>query len=303
MNYDADTSHNRFYRASRCYAACFNRDAYTERTARNHYWIGGSRGQEAIRGLALGVAGLGGMGSNIAQHLVRLGVGNLRIADPDRIEATNLNRQVIANQKSLGKTKVEAAIEDLRNIAEDYELVAYGQGVDEHMVEEFVSGCDAIVDEIDVYQLTTHVLLHRAARACRIPLYSAFAVGFGIHFYKFEGDDYTFEDLLGNRPEQWNKPTAEFILERFARPYPSYLTARRVAEVAGEISRGTTPIFGPTTLMGHSIVTIRMILDLLTTAGAVTPEGVQGQPRTPVMPEFLVLDLGDLSCKISCAPR
>src|SRR5205809_5251429 len=107
------------------------------------------------------------------------------------------------------------------------------------MVEEFVSECDSIVDEIDVYQLEAHVLLHRAARARQIALYSAYAVGFGIHFYKFHGNDYTFEDFLGNRPDQWNRPTAEFLLERIGRPYPSYLTPNRVTEFAAEITRGT----------------------------------------------------------------
>ena len=290
-----------FAKASAIYRPQFDAEAYAERTARNQYWIGGAKGQEQIRALSVGVAGLGGMGSNIAEQLIRLGIGHVRIADPDHIEATNLNRQVIANRSTLGKAKVAAAVEDLRGIAEDFELVAYRQGITAEMVDEFVSDCDAVVDEIDIYELQAHVLLHRAARAHGIPLYSAYAVGFGVHFYKFHGDSYTFEDFMGGRPEDWDKPTAEFLIERIGRPYPFYLTPPRLSQLAKEISGGATPIFGPTTLIGHSIVTIRMVLDLLETAGKIHPDSLKLRTSTPTMPEFLVLDLGEMSFKVAQA--
>jgi molybdopterin/thiamine biosynthesis adenylyltransferase len=291
-----------FRKASQVFKAEFKRNEYDERTCRNHFWIGGPEGQETIRKLSIGVAGMGGMGANIANHLVRLGVGHLRIADPDTIEATNLNRQVIARKDSLGSLKVDAAIRDLRNIAEDFELVAYNQGITEEMAEEFVEGCDAIVDEVDVYQLETHVALHKAARARGLPLYSSYAVGFGIHFYKFHGKDYTFEDFLGGNPAEWKKPTAEFLLDRIGKPYPSYIDEARERGFASEIRGGGTPIFGPTTLLGQSLVTIRMILDLLAEKG-VPRAALGGANRTPVMPEFLVLDSADLSIKLARVPE
>jgi molybdopterin/thiamine biosynthesis adenylyltransferase len=291
-----------FVKASGFYPAAFDPQAYEVRTARNHSWIAGIEGQEAIRKLSIGVAGMGGMGSNIAQALVRLGVGHLRITDLDRIEPTNLNRQVIAVRDTVGKTKVEAGVQLLRAIAEDYELVTYEQGVEPGMVEEFVTGCNAIADEIDVYQLEAHVMLHRAARARRIPLYSAYAIGFGIHFYKFEGDGYTFEDFLGNRPSDWHKPTAEFLFDRIGRPLPSYVTPDRVAQLADQVSKGGTPIFGPTTLIGHSTVAIRMILDLLMSEGF-APGRLGGATPTPVMPEFMVLDLADMKLDVVRVPN
>jgi molybdopterin/thiamine biosynthesis adenylyltransferase len=62
-----------------------NLDAYLERTKRNLFWTGGTEGQLRLRKLKIAVAGLGGMGSNIAEILVRLGVGHLKISDPDTI--------------------------------------------------------------------------------------------------------------------------------------------------------------------------------------------------------------------------
>ena len=290
-----------FKEASYVEHAKFDPKGYQDRTCRNHFWIGGAQGQEELRKLRIGVAGMGGMGANIANHLVRLGVGHLRIADPDTIEATNLNRQVIARRESLGAGKVETAIRDLRGIAEDFDLIAYDQGITESMVEEFVDGCDAIVDEIDVYQLETHVALHRAARARGLPLYSTYAVGFGIHFYKFHGEHFIFEDFLGNDPSQWKRPSAEFLLEQIGKPYPTYIDARREKGFADEIRSGGTPIFGPATLLGQAMVTMRMVLDLLSASG-IPPDALGGQVPTPVMPEFLVLDPADLTLKTVRAP-
>lgn len=278
------------------FEAKFNLEAYMERTKRNHYWIGGQPNQMRLRDLKVGVAGLGGMGSHIAEHLARLGVGHLRIADPDTIEATNLNRQAIAHRSTIGMTKVAAAIRELRDVAEDFELRAFPEGITEENAARFVEGCDLIVDEIDVYPLRAHVLLHREARKRGIPVYSAYSVGLGIHFYKFHGDDYTFEDFLGVPPEQWDKPTAAFLIDRFG-PMPSYLEGKGTAGFQREIESGGTPIFGPSTLLGHSAVVMRLLVDLFGDSLRNAWSAGEALKRTPVMPTLLILDLGELSLK------
>lgn len=259
--------------------------SFHERTKRNQLWLGGTMGQQRLRKMSVAVAGLGGMGSNIAEALVRAGIGGLRIADPDTIDVSNINRQVIANRQSIGKSKAETSARELRNIATDFELVVYDQGVNPGMADEFVRGCHAVVDEIDVFPLDRHVDLHRAARRHGLPLYSAYVVGMGIHFYKFHGDKYTFEDFLGVGEAEWKKPTADFLLDRFGHPLPDYLDDRAFGAYRQAISEGGVPIFGPTTLLGHSMVTTRLVVDLLRDGML-----IQGFPETPVMPEFLVLD-------------
>ena len=281
-----DSSDSQVLASHREVAHC-DTDHYLSRTARNHYWLGGDRGQLRIRDLSIGVAGLGGMGSNIAELLVRLGVGHLRIADPDCIETTNLNRQVIANQETIGLSKVEAAVRDLRRIARDYSLLGYDQGITPDTVGEFVHGCSAIVDEIDVSRLDCHVLLHRAARRAGLPLYSAYMVGMGVHFYKFQGDAYTFEDLLDCDPSHWNQPTSEFLVDRFGQPLPSYLKGDILSGYLDEIREERVPIFGPSTLLGQGLLVTRMVADML----GYSSNG----PLTPTMPEFLVLDAVDLT--------
>lgn len=276
--------------ASNVFPAKNNQEsAYHERTCRNHFWLNSTEGQQKIRNMKIAVAGLGGMGSNIAETLVRLGVGHLRIADPDHIERSNINRQVIANQDTLKQGKARISATELRKIAEDFELVVYEQGVQEDMVDEFVSGCDAIVDEIDIFPLNKHVALHRAARKKNIPIYSAYVVGMGIHFYKFVGDKYKFEDFLENNENDWEKPTPNYLFKIFGSPMPDYLNQQDKKDYLNEIKKNGAPIFGPATLMGHSLVVTRLFLDLFQHA-----RGANNH-KTPVMPEFLVLDPREMS--------
>ncbi len=279
--------------ASKVYEPEFNESKYLERTKRNHHWLGGPEGQLKLRDLRVGVAGVGGVGSNIVEILVRSGVGHVKIADPDTIEASNINRQVIANQKTVKMKKVEASAMELRNIAEDFELVVYDEGITPENAEEFVSDLDLVVDEIDVLPFRPHVWLHQAARRRNLPLYSGYIVGLGTHVYKFHGNDYTFEDFMLNNDKEIDDPSIEFLIDRFLTPPPSYLNEeKKVMDFISTASHGAIPIFGPTTYMSHSLVAVRVISDVL---------GLNeqwGAPKTPVMPQYLRLDPFDLSFKI-----
>jgi molybdopterin-synthase adenylyltransferase len=69
----------------------------------------GETGQSVLGQLRVGIVGLGGTGSVVAQQLAHLGVGSIRLIDPDVIEATNLNRVVGATPIDVGRPKVEVA--------------------------------------------------------------------------------------------------------------------------------------------------------------------------------------------------
>jgi molybdopterin/thiamine biosynthesis adenylyltransferase len=284
-------------RCSGHYRPSFDLARYMERTRRNHYWLGGPSGQMKLLGLRVAIAGLGGMGSNIAEMLVRLGVGHIKIADPDTIEISNLNRQVIANRNTIGRAKATASVEELRNIAEDFELAWYREGVTQENAVEFVSDIDILIDEIDVFPLSVHVALHEAARARNIPIYSGFIIGIGAHIYKFEGDAYTMEDFLLHDRRQIETPTPEFLAERFINPPPSYLSRPEDRDDLLEGMRVSgLPIFGASTYAAQSILVIRAIADFLKL------HEKWGLPPTPVMPQFIKFDPIDMTLK-SCSLR
>ncbi len=279
--------------ADKIYESKFNQEMYLERTKRNHYWLGGLEGQMKLRELKVGVAGLGGMGSNLAEIMVRLGVGGLKIADPDIIEHSNLNRQVIANRNTLGEKKAVASANELRNISEDFELLVYEQGITEENASEFVSDLDIIIDEIDVFPFRPHIWLQKEARKFNIPCYSGFIIGLGTHVFKFQGDDYTFEDFMLNNDAEIDKPTSRFMMDRLFNPAPSYLEdAEKQNVFASTIDNKTVPIFGATTFMSHSLIAIRVIVD------ALGLNKTMGGPETPLMPKFIKLDPFDMSFNV-----
>lgn len=75
----------------------------------------GAEIQRALAGACVGVAGLGGLGSNIAVQLTRLGVGRLVLADFDTVDITNLNRQHYVI-RHIGRLKTDAMLEQLAEI-------------------------------------------------------------------------------------------------------------------------------------------------------------------------------------------
>jgi molybdopterin/thiamine biosynthesis adenylyltransferase len=244
--------------ASRYFESHFHLESYLERTQRNHHWLGGIEGQMRLNDLRVGVAGLGGMGSGIAEMLVRLGVGHIKIADPDTIDLSNINRQVIANSKTVGTPKADACMNELRTLAEDFELVVYNDGITAANASEFISDLDVVIDEIDVYPLAVHLCLHKEARKARLPVYSGYIIGMGAHIYKYEGDTFTFEDFLKNDLRNIQSPTPEFLVDRFINPPPTYMNGlperqRFISSMKG----GGVPIFGASTAAAQSMVVIK----------------------------------------------
>ncbi len=280
-------------KAAQSYPANFNRDHYLERPRRNRFWLKNEEGQMRLHKLRVGIAGLGGMGSNIAEILVRLGVGYLKIADPDVIEASNINRQVIANHRTIGQKKAHASARELRAIADDYELVVYDDGITLENAEEFVSDLDVVIDEIDVSPLQPHVWLHREAQKKNLPIYSGFIIGMGTHIYKYQGTDYTFEDFIGDNPQMYTQPTLDFVFDRFCSPAPSYLSSPEdKADFLKSSAESSIPIFGASTYAAQSCLVIRMISDIMGFSKTL------GIPPTPTMPQFIKLDPLDFTFKI-----
>ena len=69
------------------------------------------------------IAGVGGVGSYVAEALCRSGIGKITLVDPDVVDPTNLNRQLIALQSTIGRPKVEVMAERMRDINPSIEVV------------------------------------------------------------------------------------------------------------------------------------------------------------------------------------
>ncbi|TSC89202.1 MAG: molybdopterin and thiamine biosynthesis dinucleotide-utilizing enzyme [Parcubacteria group bacterium Gr01-1014_3] len=169
---------------------------YWERVDRNIGWITKTE-QEVLRKTVIGIAGCGGMGGQLAEKFLRLGVGEIRIADCEVFDISNINRQFAATRFTVGKSKAFETARMLREISDDFTLEVYPQGISEETVDQFISGCDVVCDEIEFWAVGARILLHQQARKFKRPVFNCNTVGFGTRLFLFTHDSQTMEDCLG----------------------------------------------------------------------------------------------------------
>ena len=114
------------------------------------------------------VAGCGGLGGYLIEMLLRLGVGEIRAADGDCFEASNLNRQLLSAPSLLGRSKAETAAERAAAVNPDVRFVAVPEFVTEANADELVQGCDAVLDALD--NIASRRLLAKACAKAQIPM-------------------------------------------------------------------------------------------------------------------------------------
>jgi molybdopterin/thiamine biosynthesis adenylyltransferase len=168
---------------------------YRERTDRNIGWITREE-QEILRQSVVGIAGCGGMGGLLAATLVRVGIGEVRIADSEVFDISNLNRQFTARRSTVGKSKAYETLLDLEAIADDVKLISYPEGITATNVDTFTNGCTFICDEIEFWASAPRILLHQSARKQQIPVITCCSVGFGSRLFYFPPNGHTVEKML-----------------------------------------------------------------------------------------------------------
>lgn len=114
--------------------------------------------REKLSSVRIGIAGAGGLGSNCAMHLVRAGVRHLVIADFDTVSEANMNRQFFFRDQ-IGRKKVEALEDNLRRIEPELKLDMRDIKLDKSNTKQTFSGCDIIVEALDVAKEKS-MLLH-----------------------------------------------------------------------------------------------------------------------------------------------
>jgi sulfur carrier protein ThiS adenylyltransferase len=116
-----------------------------------------------LKSATVGIAGLGGLGSNVAFSLARIGIGKLVIADFDIVEPSNLNRQQYFVEQ-LGKTKVEALTENLSNINPYMKIQGHCLKLNSENIPEIFKDCPIIAecfDKADQKQMIVETVLSK----------------------------------------------------------------------------------------------------------------------------------------------
>ena len=128
----------------------------------------GVRGQLALGTARIALVGAGGLGSPAALYLVAAGVGRLTLVDDDRVERSNLQRQVVHAEARIGMPKTQSARIALEALNPRVDIATHETRLDAANVETLLAGHDVVIDGADNFP--TRYLLDAACRQLRIPL-------------------------------------------------------------------------------------------------------------------------------------
>jgi molybdopterin-synthase adenylyltransferase len=122
------------------------------------------------------IVGVGGLGNPVAQFLAAAGVGTLSLVDADRVDMTNLQRQILFDTTVVGKPKVDAAQARLGAINPEVRIITVPTRVAAEELGPLVAAADVVVDCSDNF--ATRHAVNRACVAARKPLVSGAAIRF-----------------------------------------------------------------------------------------------------------------------------
>jgi len=134
--------------------------SYEQMVSRNPGFVSAEE-QRRLKETPVFICGVGGMGGACLMSLVRAGMTRLTIADFDRFEVSNLNRQLFATLRTVGVNKVQATVDGVRSLNPEVELRTYGAEWTEKL-DEILSSCRVVVNGMD--DLRAGLLLYRKAR-------------------------------------------------------------------------------------------------------------------------------------------
>lgn len=126
----------------------------------------GEEGQEKLRRSSVLVVGAGGLGSPVALYLAAAGIGNIAIIDGDRVDSSNLQRQVIHSERNVGKSKVESAAEHMRALNHEVRVDPIFDWVTPDNIDSLIGPHDFIVDATDNFRIK-FLLNDACVRGCK----------------------------------------------------------------------------------------------------------------------------------------
>ena len=136
----------------------------------------GLEAMERLKNARVAVFGIGGVGGYVCEALARTGVGALDLIDSDRVALSNINRQIIATQETVGQLKVQAMKERIRQINPQAEVKTYPCFFLPENQDSFpFDADDYIVDAVDT--VTAKVALVMMAEERKIPIISSMGAG------------------------------------------------------------------------------------------------------------------------------
>lgn len=136
----------------------------------------GEDAQKRLNAASVAVFGIGGVGSFAAESLARAGIGRLTLVDADDVDITNINRQLVALNSNIGRSKCEVMRDRALDINPRADVTAVRMFYDAATADSIdLSGFDYVVDAID--SVSSKLLLIERSYAAGVPIISAMGAG------------------------------------------------------------------------------------------------------------------------------
>ena len=136
----------------------------------------GEDGFAALQRARVILFGVGGVGGWCAETLLRTGIGHLTLVDFDKVDTTNLNRQVVATHENIGQSKVLEMQKRLLNIAPTADIQAIDRQYNADTADSFdLAQYDIVIDAIDMVDCKALLLYNATAAGCKV--YSSMGAG------------------------------------------------------------------------------------------------------------------------------
>lgn len=148
-------------------------------------------GQQRLMQSSVLLLGAGGLGSPVAMYLAASGIGELHINDFDKVDISNLQRQIMHRESSVGANKAESAKQTLQQINSECDIHIHPDKLSEADLDGLVQQVDAVVDASDNF--ATRFMLNRLCVKNRKPLISGAAI-------RMEGQLSVFDSRLEDSP-------------------------------------------------------------------------------------------------------
>ncbi|MEQ9567549.1 MAG: HesA/MoeB/ThiF family protein [Porticoccaceae bacterium] len=144
----------------------------------------GEPGQEKLAAASALIIGIGGLGCPVAQYLAAAGIGKLILVDDDKVEQSNLHRQILYTESQTGQPKVEAAKTSLQKLNSSVEIASLQQRATAETLPQLIADADIILDCSD--NLVTRLAINRAACFAGKPLVIGSAIRMEVQVISFD---------------------------------------------------------------------------------------------------------------------
>lgn len=179
--------------------------------SRNLGWVTEAE-QSALRSKHVAIAGLGGVGGSHLLTLARLGIGRFSIADFDRFDIANFNRQAGATVDTIGRPKVEVLANQVLAINPGAEVRTFERGVTPATIDAFLAGADCYVDGLDFFAFDAREMTFANCARLGVPAVTVAPIGMGAALLNFLPGRMTFEQYFRVRGRGQAEKAARFLV-------------------------------------------------------------------------------------------